>query len=58
MRYLPKKQSDSQPPSSGKKYTPMTKVWKTSLAIPARSASGAYSNRLDTRNGVRMLRMP
>jgi hypothetical protein len=30
--YLPKKRSASQPPSSGKKYTPITKVWNRSFA--------------------------
>ena len=56
--YLPKNRSESQPPSSGKKYTPITNVWNTSLAMPARSASGAYSSNVVIRNGVRMLRIP
>ena len=38
--YLPKNRSESHPPSSGKKYTPMTKLWKMSLAVVSRSDSG------------------
>ena len=56
--YLPKKRSASQPPSSGKKYTPMTKVWNTCLASPVRWSIGIISSKVLMRNGVRMLRMP
>ena len=57
--YLPKNRSEIQPPSSGKKYTPMTKMWKMSFAAPSRIDSGRYASRmLLTRNGTRMLRMP
>jgi len=56
--YLPKNRSASQPPSSGKKYTPITKVWNTSVAAPPRSASGRCKSNVVMRNGVRMLRIP
>ena len=56
--YLPKKRSASQPPSSGKKYTPITKVWNTSFAASVRWPSGMYSSKVVIRNGVRMLRIP
>ncbi len=59
VRYLPRKRSDSQPPSRGKKYTPITKTWKTSLAAASRSFAATPARMAeDTRNWVRMLRMP
>ena len=56
--YLPKKRSAIQPPSSGKKYTPITNVWNTSLAAPGRWPAGRSSSSEETRNTVRMFRIP
>jgi len=57
--YLPKNLSAMNPPSSGKKYTPITNAWNTSFAASSRAAlSGIDISSTVVRNGVRMLRIP
>ncbi|MCW0415914.1 hypothetical protein NB689_001668 [Xanthomonas sacchari] len=57
--YLPKKRSASQPPSSGKKYTPIMKLCMMCLASASRpGAVTSCSSSEVIRNCTRMLRIP